>query len=146
VQWAVDDETEAPAESEDAEAEAQRGATSVAEQQKEWPDEVELLFYREAPEVMEGKGWNGEGHGGQAGEILQEEGVEVKRAEWVALEEHYDGAEDERCVVEREDAQGAADVEVAEEVGFAGGVPEDAGDEEAGEREEELNACPAGGR
>ena len=41
--------------------------------------------------------------------------------------------EEKDAVVKRKDAEGAAGVEVAEEVGVLEGVAEDAGDEEAGE-------------
>ncbi len=52
--------------------------------------------------------------------------------------------EEKDAVVKRKDAEGAAGVEVAEEVGVLEGVAEDAGDEEAGEGEEERNADPEG--
>ncbi len=44
---------------------------------------------------------------------------------------------------EREDAQGAAEVEVADAVRLVACVVEDAGDQEAGEDEEEVHASPA---
>jgi hypothetical protein len=44
---------------------------------------------------------------------------------------------EEDAVVERKDAEGAAGVEGAEEVGLVEGFAEDAGDEEAGEGEED---------
>jgi hypothetical protein len=50
----------------------------------------------------------------------------------------------EDAIVEREDAQGAAGIEGFEEVGAVARVQKDAGDEKAGENEEEINADVAG--
>jgi hypothetical protein len=48
--------------------------------------------------------------------------------------------QEEEAVVERKDAQGAAGVEGFEEVGLVESVEKDAGDEEAGENEEEVDS------
>jgi hypothetical protein len=52
--------------------------------------------------------------------------------------------EDERTVVEGEDAESAAGVKGFEEVGDVEGVEQNAGDEEAGEDEEEIDADVGG--
>jgi len=49
------------------------------------------------------------------------------------------------AVVKREDSQGTANVEVANAMGVVAGVEEDAGDEKAGEDEEEVDPGPAVG-
>lgn len=51
---------------------------------------------------------------------------------------------DENAVVEREDAEGAAGVEGLEEVREGACVEQNAGDEKAGENEEEVDAEVAG--
>ncbi len=96
---------------------------------------------------------DGEGRGDGAGEIgevrhvLEEERGDPDTAESgvEAAGEGCSGEDEEQGKeVEGEDAEGAAGVEVASPVRFAERVPEDAGDEEAGEREEERDAGPAG--
>ncbi len=52
--------------------------------------------------------------------------------------------EKEKSIVKREDAQGPAGVEDLEVVAVVEGLKEDAGDEEAGEGEEEVDADPTG--
>ena len=61
-------------ETEDPEAEAKSMAAAVGEEQDERPDEIELLFYGERPEVIERQGKRGlEGSCGEVREVLQEE-------------------------------------------------------------------------
>ena len=84
---------------------------------------------------------------GEDGEVLQkgdveEDGLDFDEA--AAVCDGDCGAEGEGDVVEREDAESAAGVEVAEAVGLTDGVPKDASDEEAGENEEKRDAGPAG--
>ena len=57
------------------------------------------------------------------------------------------GKHGEDTVVEGEDSQGSACVELAEEAGTGKGIVEDSRDEEAGEDEEEVDAdCTKGKR
>jgi len=60
--------------------------------------------------------------------------------EWTGEEQK----DDQDSVVKREDAECAAGVEGLEVVGDIEGVDQDAGDEEAGENEEEIDADIAG--
>ncbi len=59
-------------------------------------------------------------------------------------EQRQDDEEDDQgAVVEREDAQDAAGVEVPQPAGRPLGVIEDAGDQESGQDEEEVHAAPS---
>ena len=143
-----DEDAEEEGPDEDGEAEAEGGLAGFLENEEEGPDEVELLFDGEAPEVkdLEGRG-DGAGEIGEVGHVLEEEGEDADAAErgLEGSREGGSGEEDkEGEEIEGKDAEGAAGVEVAGPVGFAEGVPEDAGDEEAGEDEEEGDAGPAG--
>ena len=144
----VDGEKEELGDAEEPEAEAEGVAAAVREEQNDRPDEVELLFYGEGPEVVEGKeGGVVEGVGGQVGEVLEEEDEDEERLELGdggAGVERAGGGGGEGQDVEGKDAEGAADVEVAQAVALTDGVPQAAGDEEAGEGEEENDAEPAG--
>jgi len=122
-------------------------AAAVREEDDNRPDEVELLFNGERPEVIEGKGGGSlEGVAGEVGEVLQEEDEDQQRAE---LGEVGSGKDRGDCDgeqgedVEREDAEGAAGVEVTQTVDGMGHLPKAAGDEEAGESEEENDTAPA---
>ncbi len=67
---------------EDPEAEAKSVAAAVGEEQDERPDEIELLFNGQRPEVIERQGEGGlEGSRGEMGEVLQEEDEEGERLE-----------------------------------------------------------------
>ncbi len=122
-------------------------AAAVREEQDERPDEVELLFDGEGPEVVEGQGGGGtEGVAGEVWEVLQEEDEDQQRAKLGKVGSGNDGADgdgEQGCDVEGKDAESAAGVEVTQAVDGVVGFPEAAGDEEAGEGEEEDDAAPA---
>ena len=110
------------------------------------PEQVEVLLDGQRPEVVE----VGEGPLPMFGDV-DVDGVEPSPG--LAIHEEVErrppqqrdqrGHEEEECqhaVVEREDAQDAPHVEVAEVVRLVAGVIEDAGDEEAGQDEEQVDA------
>ena len=83
-------------------------------------------------------------------EILHEENVGQPGSGLDGLRDG--GADEPGCVeidrdkqeqVDGPDAQGAAAVEVAEVFFFVSGFEKDGGDQEAGEDEEEIDACPS---
>src|SRR4051812_30543333 len=108
------------------------------------PDYVELLFNGEAPCRADGAGER------EHEEILHKENVVEPRSgfEFVPRpplvggkrERHDDVDEQQQEDVDRPDAKSAARVEVLEEMRIAAGVRDDAGDEEPGENEEEIDA------
>ena len=144
----VDGEQEDLGDAKDPEAEAESVATTVGEEQDERPEEIELLFDGERPEVIERKGVGGlEGGGGEVGKILKEEDKDGQRpelGEGGTVSIGKDCCSEEHGEVEREDAESSADVEVAQAVGEADGVPKAACDEKSGEGEEENDSEPAG--
>ena len=110
------------------------------------PEEVEVLLDGERPEVVE----VGEGPLPVLGDV-DVDGVEPRPCLAVhqvvqrrppQQRDQRGHEEDERqhAIVEREDAEEAPHVEVAEVVRLVVGVVEDAGDEEAGQDEEQLDA------
>ena len=112
----------------------------------EGPEEIELLFHVERPEVgdVEGADVKGDAPAPESevlgvGELIPLPAVPME------MEERGEGEKDEEdAVIEGKNADGAAGVEGAEEGGRVHGTEEDAGDEEAGEGEEKVNADPGG--
>lgn len=147
------------------EADGHETAAVFDEEDHGGPDEVELLFYAERPEVAEVEhgvkatgalepgvagpekvGILGEGVK-EADEVAEVEGPEYPVSAPLPVEERGGEEEDEEdAVIEGEDAEGAADVEVSNAVPGVAGVVEDAGNEETGEDEEEVDAGPAPGQ
>ncbi len=90
-------------------------------------------------------------HGKERGVEIEEAGVvaevEEPKDPGRAPEPVCDGFGDERqeqnAVVERKDTQGATHVEDAKAMGGVASVVEDAGDKEARENEEDIDASPA---
>ena len=110
------------------------------------PEEVEVLLDGERPEVVD----VGEGPLTVLGDV-DVDGVEPRPG--LALDEvverrppqqrdqrGHEEEERQHAVVEREDAQEAPHVKVAEVMRLVTGVVEDAGDEEAGQDEEQVDA------
>ena len=143
----VNGEQEELGDAEEPYAEAGGVAAAVGEVEDQRPDEVELLFDGQGPEVVEGQGGVvTEGIAGEVGEVLQEEDEDQQRLELREMgagEQGGDGGGEQRQDVERKDAESAAGVEVTQAVGGMVGFPKAARDEEAGEGEEENDAAPA---
>ena len=110
------------------------------------PEQVEVLLDGERPEVVE----VGEGPVPVLGDV-DVDGVEPspglavhqvveRRPPQQRDQRGHEEDERQHAVVEREDAQEAPHVEVAEVVRLVAGVVENAGDEEAGQDEEQLDA------
>ena len=124
------------------EDEASEAAEAVDDER---PNKIKLLLDLQAPEVADVDvredelAHLAEGKVGGVGEVEPLPVVPLQ-VQWVGEGEERE----EKAIVKREDAEGAARVEVAEEVGLVEGVVEDAGDEEAGEGEEEGDADPEG--
>ena len=100
------------------------GSEAAEAKDDERPDKVELLFDLQAPEVADVDVGEdelahlAEGEVGGVGEVEPLPVVPLQ-VQWVGEGEECE----EDTVVEREDAEGAASVEVAEEVGLVEGVP-----------------------
>jgi len=143
----VDGEEEEFADAKEPDAEAKGVAAAVGEEDDHGPDEVELLFDGQGPEVVEREGGGGlKGVAGQVGEVLKEEDEDQQRfklQEVSSGEQAGDGGGQQGGDVEGKDAESAAGVEVTQAVQGAVGFPKAAGDEEAGEGEEENDAAPA---
>src|ERR1700679_463164 len=78
----VDGEQEDLCDGEEPEAETQSVAAAVSEEQDQRPDEVELLFYGQGPEVVERQGRGAlERDRGQMGEVLKKEEKDGQRPE-----------------------------------------------------------------
>ena len=143
----VDGKEEEDADAEEPEAEAKGVAAAVCEEQDDRPEEVELLFDGQGPEVVEGqRGGGAEGVAGEVREVLEEndedqEGAEL--GEVCSVEYGGDGDGEQGEEVEGKDPEGAAGIEVAQANEVVGGFPKASGDEEAGEGEEEDDAGPA---
>ena len=110
------------------------------------PEEVEVLLDGERPEVVE----VGEGPLPVLGDV-DVDGVEPRpclavyqvvqrRPPQQRDQRRHEEDERQHAIVEREDAEEAPHVEVAEVVRLVVGVVEDASDQEAGQDEEQLNA------
>jgi hypothetical protein len=143
----VDGKEEEDADAEEPEAKAKGVAAAVCEEQDDRPKEVELLFYRQRPEMVERQGRGGaERVAGEVREVLEENDEDQERAELGkvrTVEYGGDGYSEQGEEVEGQDPEGAAGVEVTQANEVVGGFPKASGDEEAGEGEEEDDAGPA---
>ncbi len=119
----------------------------VREKQDQRPDEIELLFNGEGPEVIERqRGGCAEGVAGEVREVLQEEDEDQQRLELREVSAGKKGGDGRRKngeEVKREYTEDAARVEVSQAVESVVGLPQAAGDEKAGEGEEKNDAAPA---
>jgi len=81
-------------------------------------------------------------------EVLQEEDEDGERLELTESSAVHDDGGDRNGQqgddIQGKNAEGAANVEVAQAMALAGAIPQAAGDEKAGECEEEHEADPAG--
>ena len=143
----IDGHQEELADGKEPEAETKGVAAAVGEKDDERPDEVELFFNGEGPEVVERqRGGGTEGVGGEVGEVLQEEDEDEQ---WPKLDKVGAGVQgsagggEQGEDVNGKDAESAVDVEVTQALKGVAGLPKRAGDEEAGEGEEEDDAAPA---
>ncbi len=141
----VDGNQEEFANSKKPDAEAKGVAAAVREEHDDGPEEIELLFDGQGPEMVERQrgGRRLEGVAGEVGEVLKEEDEDEQRPELakVSAIENSDGSGGEQGKeVERKDTECAAGVEVTQAVVGVVRFPETAGDEEAGEGEEEDNS------
>ncbi len=123
---------------EDAEGRDDEDDALAREQDDQGPEEVELLFNGERPDGKERCGAVEE-----VVDVHAEEDEEGPGGEHLPGDEGSDGEADDD--IGREDAEGAADVEVAEVGGVELAMDEDAGDEEAGKDEEDVDAGPKQG-
>jgi hypothetical protein len=126
-------------------AEEEEAAFFAEEEDGDGPDEIELLFNGEGPEVREGEGVGAPvvaDGGSDEGGVLE---VERERQEFAVVvdaeDEGSDGKGSEHTVIKRKDAEDSASVELAKEGGVGEGIVEDSGNEEAGEDEEEVDAA-----
>ncbi len=135
------------ADTKEPEAEAKGVAAAVGEEEDDRPEEVELLFDGEGPEVVERqRGGGAEGVAGEVREVLKEEDKDQQRpelSEMRSMEKGVDGGGHKGEDVKGKDAEGAVGVEVPQARDGVVGLPKAAGDEEAGEGEEEDDAAPA---
>jgi hypothetical protein len=122
----------------------QEAAAFAQQEDGDGPNEIELLFDGERPEVREGKtGWAGVVANAFSDKIrvLEVEGEGYKLVVKVEAEkESGDGEDRKDSIVEGKDAQGTASVELAEESGIGERVVEDSRNQEAGEDEKEVHA------
>jgi hypothetical protein len=119
----------------------------MGDEQDQGPDEIELLFDGQGPEVIERQGRRIlERAHGQIGKVLQEEdedGQRLELREGCAAGDGCDRGGEQGEHVQRKDPERSANVEVAQAMALTEGVPEAAGDEKTGEGEEENDAQPA---
>jgi hypothetical protein len=130
-----------------ASAEDEETVTCAQQENRDGPDEIELLFDGERPEVRKRKS---RGPGVVAKALRNEVGVlevegegEELVMEVEAEDEGGQGEGGEDAVVQGEDSKDAAGVELTKEAGIWERVVEDTGDEETGEDEEEIDAAGA---
>ena len=122
---------------------------SADEEDAEWPDEIELLFDVKRPEVDEADVAAevevpiGTGAGFEEAVGIGEE-APLLASPVDVIEGSYREEKKKDCVVERKDAESAAGVEAAEVVRVGDGLDEDAGDEEAGKSEEDVDTSEEG--
>jgi hypothetical protein len=112
----VNGEEEEHADAEKPEAEAKSVAAAMCEENDEGPEEIELLFHGEGPEMVEGEGRGGfERVAGEVRKILKEADKDEK---WAELGETGSGGEggdgdgEQGKGVEGKDAEGASGVKV----------------------------------
>jgi hypothetical protein len=111
----------------------------------ERPDEIELLFDLEAPEMIDVDVRQIGTDGSPQGNVVGVGQVEKQTSIPLKMQDVGEGQEGkENAVVEGKDSQGPPGVEVAEEVWLVKRVPKDSGDEESGESEEQVYTDPQG--
>ena len=139
----VDEVEEDFGNTEDPEAEARGVATTMGDEENQWPQEIELLFDRDRPEMVKREGERRfESAGCQVGVVLKEEDEDGERfelSEGGAVGPGVDRGSGDGDEVERKDPECPANVKVAEAMLLTDGVPLAACNEKAGEREKETH-------
>ena len=118
--WQMRKDAKELRECDDPQAQAECARARAGEENERRPEDIKLLFNGEAPEMKERERRDREQRGGdEAGEILEEAGIEQNGRELCEARAACDRGqerEEHNRIVEREDAQYAARVEVAENV------------------------------